>query len=150
VHTFNTMAPTSPQGRSVPSDDELDNILRDIAEGKDVTGTTDSQTQQYLPKESYGDGLGIDEEIIVTKKRIPIPKLDENRLLSDPGIPRLRKISKERLRFKGKGHEVWQLPCVRCRRSDFDSMATSPACSTCTNCGSTTCTPAPSSPTLSP
>jgi replication fork protection complex subunit Csm3/Swi3 len=50
--------------------------------------------------------LGIDEEIIITKKRIPIPKLDDNRLLSDPGIPRLRKISKDRLRFKGKGHEV--------------------------------------------
>jgi hypothetical protein len=28
------------------------------------------------------------------------------RLLSQAGIPKLRRITKERLRFKGKGHEV--------------------------------------------
>ncbi|KAF2084999.1 Swi3-domain-containing protein, partial [Saccharata proteae CBS 121410] len=49
--------------------------------------------------------LGIDEEITIAKKRQPIAKLDDNRLLSSAGIPKLRKISKERLRFKGKGHE---------------------------------------------
>jgi replication fork protection complex subunit Csm3/Swi3 len=103
------MAPVSPHGRNTPSDDELDNILRDIAEGKDLTGTADTQTQSYVSKKgsgAAGDGLGIDEEIIVSKTRIPIPKLDEKRLLSEPGVPRLQKISKERLRFKGKGHEV--------------------------------------------
>jgi len=30
----------------------------------------------------------------------------EDRLLSPAGIPKLRRITKERLRFKGKGHEV--------------------------------------------
>lgn len=40
-----------------------------------------------------------------------MPSLDdersiENRLLSPAGIPKLRRIAKDRLRFKGKGHEV--------------------------------------------
>ena len=64
----------------------------------------------------------MDEEIKVTRKRAPVAKLDEARsasrshhcdsplimlysLLSNPGIPKLRKISKS-IRFKGKGHEV--------------------------------------------
>ncbi|GAM87997.1 hypothetical protein ANO11243_060260 [Dothideomycetidae sp. 11243] len=46
----------------------------------------------------------IDEEIVVTKKRQPIAKLDETRILSSSGILKLRKISKQ-MRFKGKGHE---------------------------------------------
>ncbi|OAG41632.1 hypothetical protein AYO21_04096 [Fonsecaea monophora] len=54
--------------------------------------------------------LGLDEEVKITKKRKPISKLDEARLLSAPGIPKLRtdarsgKFSKK-LRLKGKGHE---------------------------------------------
>ncbi|KIW95475.1 uncharacterized protein Z519_04060 [Cladophialophora bantiana CBS 173.52] len=54
--------------------------------------------------------LGLDEEVKVTKKRKPISKLDEARLLSAPGIPKLRadacsgKFS-QKLRLKGKGHE---------------------------------------------
>ncbi|KAH8732529.1 chromosome segregation in meiosis protein 3 [Phaeosphaeriaceae sp. PMI808] len=102
------MAPTSPQKRNIQSDDELDDILNGIVEGREVSSINDTQTRpDYGSKVSgtLGDGLGIDEEIVITKKRIPIPKLDDNRLLSDPGIPRLRKISKERLCFKGKGHE---------------------------------------------
>lgn len=52
-------------------------------------------------------GLGIDEEIEVTRKpRAPRVKLDENRLLSAAGIPKLRKKAKNHLKFKGKGHEV--------------------------------------------
>ena len=31
---------------------------------------------------------------------------DLNRLFSSAGIPKLKKITKDRLRFKGKGHEV--------------------------------------------
>ncbi|TVY59470.1 Chromosome segregation in meiosis protein 3 [Lachnellula cervina] len=50
-------------------------------------------------------GLGIDEEIEVTRKpRAPRVKLDEHRLLSKNGIPKLRKKAKN-LKFKGKGHE---------------------------------------------
>jgi replication fork protection complex subunit Csm3/Swi3 len=105
------MAPASPQAHNIPSDDELDDILNGIVEGRDVpsANTNGDQTRSNLASKgsgTAGDGLGIDEEIVVTKQRIPIPKLDDNRLLSGPGIPRLQKISKERLRFKGKGHEV--------------------------------------------
>ncbi|KAJ5201599.1 uncharacterized protein N7498_006262 [Penicillium cinerascens] len=50
-------------------------------------------------------GLGLDEEVKVTKKRQPVAKLDEGRLLSQPGIPKLRRAAKQKLRFKGKGHE---------------------------------------------
>ncbi len=60
-------------------------------------------------KENFG-GLGLDEEVKITKKRIPNPKLDEHRLLSEPGIPKLRALSRsgkvaKKLHFKGKGHE---------------------------------------------
>ena len=56
----------------------------------------------------------IDEEIKITKQRKKIPKLDADRLLSDPGIPKLRKLVrpgagaidfKKKLRLKGKSHE---------------------------------------------
>ncbi|TID25315.1 Choline oxidase [Venturia nashicola] len=46
-----------------------------------------------------------DEEIKITKKRQPVAKLDDTRLLADPGIPKLQRISKQRLKFRGKGHE---------------------------------------------
>ncbi|KZM26408.1 chromosome segregation in meiosis- protein [Ascochyta rabiei] len=89
------------------SGDELDDILNGIAsEGGHVQSQAELSDSRTTNNNSNTDaGLGIDEEIVVTKKRIPIPKLDEARLRSEPGIPRLRKISKERLRFKGKGHE---------------------------------------------
>ncbi|KAF2863708.1 Swi3-domain-containing protein [Piedraia hortae CBS 480.64] len=47
----------------------------------------------------------VDAEVQVRKKRKPIPKLDEARLLSDPGVARLRQVSRKSLKFKGKGHE---------------------------------------------
>lgn len=100
------MASTDLQAHDTAAHDELDDILNGITKDLESSSTAD-QTQSY-PNKASGHGLGIDEEIIITKKRIPIPKLDDNRLLSEPGIPRLRKISKERLRFKGKGHEVWK------------------------------------------
>jgi replication fork protection complex subunit Csm3/Swi3 len=110
------MAAKSANARPLPTDDELDAILNGIEEDRDIPSTSDNQARSNVASKSSGtagDGLGIDEEIVITKKRIPIPKLDDNRLCSDPGIPRLQRISKERLRFKGKGHEVrskvWQL-----------------------------------------
>lgn len=93
------MAPTNPP---LTSGDELDDILSGIA----AEGGYQTEPVASKPTNNADAGLGIDEEIVVTKKRIPIPKLDDVRLRSEPGIPRLRKISKERLRFKGKGHEV--------------------------------------------
>ncbi|KAH7346128.1 replication fork protection component Swi3-domain-containing protein [Pyrenochaeta sp. MPI-SDFR-AT-0127] len=96
------MAPTSPQTHDAPGDDELDDILNGIVEGRDIPKSDEFSSNR---KSDTTGALGIDEEIVITKKRTPIPKLNDERLLSDPGIPRLRKISKERLRFKGKGHE---------------------------------------------
>ena len=56
------------------------------------------------------DALGLDDEVKVVKKRKPVVKLDEARLLSQPGIPKLRALARSRsiaskLRLKGKGHE---------------------------------------------
>ncbi|KAH7139271.1 chromosome segregation in meiosis protein 3 [Dendryphion nanum] len=91
---------------NIPSDDELDDILNGIIDGKDVFDTSEQpQTSSEKPVGVKDDALGLDEEIKIVKKRQPIPKLDDNLLLSAAGIPRLRRISKERLRFKGKGHE---------------------------------------------
>lgn len=57
-------------------------------------------------KRKDATGLGIDQEVSVSKKpRVPRVKLDEARLLSDNGIPKLRKKA-QTLKFKGKGHEV--------------------------------------------
>ncbi|KAJ5498405.1 hypothetical protein LT330_009963 [Penicillium expansum] len=50
-------------------------------------------------------GLGLDEEVKVAKKRQPVAKLDEGRLLSQPGIPKLRHTARQKLKFKGKGQE---------------------------------------------
>ncbi|KAK3679458.1 chromosome segregation in meiosis-related protein [Recurvomyces mirabilis] len=46
----------------------------------------------------------VDEEIKIRKPRKPVPKLDENLLLSDRGIIALRRQAR-RLKLKGKGHE---------------------------------------------
>ena len=67
------------------------------------------RTADDANKENFG-GLGLDEEVKITKKRIPNPKLDEQRLLSEPGIPKLRALARsgkiaKKLDFKGKGHE---------------------------------------------
>jgi len=57
-------------------------------------------------KRKEPDTLGIDEQIDLKKKpRVPRVKLDDARLLSDKGIPRLQKMA-PRLKLKGKGHEV--------------------------------------------
>jgi replication fork protection complex subunit Csm3/Swi3 len=105
----NNMAPGSPQTRNDDFDDDLDEILKDVLNPTNVVQSTEQPTQPepWRSKKSDAAGaLGVDEEIIITKKRQPAPKLDDQRLLSEPGVPRLRKISKDRLRFKGKGHEV--------------------------------------------
>lgn len=104
------MAPADPQTHNDDFDDDLDDILRDVVEPEKVVPSTEPPTQpEPWRKNRYQAAdadLGVDEEIVIAKKRQPAPKLDDQRLLSDPGIPRLRKISKDRLRFKGKGHEV--------------------------------------------
>ncbi|KAJ5090420.1 Chromosome segregation in meiosis protein 3 [Penicillium argentinense] len=72
-------------------------------------GANESQADNANDKPQNGDpsslGLGLDEEVKVTKKRQPVAKLDENRLLSQLGVPKLRRAAKQKLKFKGKGHE---------------------------------------------
>jgi replication fork protection complex subunit Csm3/Swi3 len=97
--------------RDRPSDDDLDDILRGTMNDEDIfdTSNIEAQVQARLPKKQKPVGpdvLGLDEEIKITKKRQPIPKLDGKLLASYAGIPKLRKMSKDRLKFKGKGHEV--------------------------------------------
>lgn len=143
------MATASPPNNGIPDDDELDAILNGTLDGRDIfdTSNIEAQIQNSRPqKQSEGDaGLGIDEEIKIVKKRQPIPKLDEDRLLSDPGIPKLRRISKDRLRFKGKGHEVMSCMCLTFKLLlTSRSTATLPGCSICISCGSMTFTHVPS------
>ena len=78
-------------------DDAVEDFLKDLPLDKENTNNTAAAAQEPTKD--------IDEEITVKKKRKPNPKLDEARLLSDAGIPRLRKITKSRLKFRGKGHE---------------------------------------------
>ncbi|RMD41429.1 hypothetical protein DV735_g3712, partial [Chaetothyriales sp. CBS 134920] len=66
--------------------------------------------KRKLDEDKKNLSLGIDEEVKVVKKRQPIAKLDEARLLSERGIPRIRRLARsgkiaKSLRFKGKGHE---------------------------------------------
>ena len=69
---------------------------------KDLPIEKDQDNRNNTTSEPTKD---IDEEVKVKKQRKPIPKLDDNRLLSQEGIPRLRKITKSRLKLRGKGHE---------------------------------------------
>lgn len=86
----------------------LDDVFRDVDTNMHApTAPRATAIPSRTKKDSHKvDSLGIDEEVKVQRKRTPIPKLDEERLLSQAGIPKLRRITKERLRFKGKGHEV--------------------------------------------
>ncbi|KAI1658764.1 Swi3-domain-containing protein [Daldinia decipiens] len=73
-----------------------------FAESGDEAPSNDTAQSK---KRKDATGLGIDEAVAVQKKvRAPIVKLDEGRLLSDKGIPRLRRKARD-LKFKGKGHE---------------------------------------------
>ncbi|MCJ1281224.1 chromosome segregation in meiosis- protein [Xylographa opegraphella] len=121
-------APTSTTTSLPPPGDDLDDLFNYDVETDDVfrdyNPAMDAPVQSTTPPQPKATDLGIDEEIQVTKKRKPIAKLDETRrvdatpfiallktltgpyrLLSQAGIPKLRRITKERLRFKGKGHE---------------------------------------------
>ena len=75
------MAATKLGAPNVPLIDDLDDSLFDYDVDdafRDVDTNMDVPAVRAKSKED-GAGLGIDEEIKVTKKRAPIPKLDENR-----------------------------------------------------------------------
>ncbi|MCJ1460032.1 chromosome segregation in meiosis- protein [Mycoblastus sanguinarius] len=84
-------------------DYDVSDVFRDVDTNMEVP-TSQKPVVNADGKENTA-GLGIDEQIKVVKKRAPVVKLDENRLLSPAGVPKLRRIAKERLKFKGKGHE---------------------------------------------
>ena len=77
-------------------DQAVDDFMRDL--DFDNENTNANAAPQEPPKD-------IDEEVQVKKKRKPNPKLDEARLLSQNGVPKLRKLTRSKLRFRGKGHE---------------------------------------------
>ncbi|CZT50625.1 related to CSM3 Protein required for accurate chromosome segregation during meiosis [Rhynchosporium secalis] len=106
--------------RPLPTDgptaggDEFDDLFNYDADINDpfsdnyvVPGAKERQREKDAEtKAKGGANLGIDEEVEVTRKpRAPRVKLDENRLLSANGIPKLRNRAKNRLKLKGKGHE---------------------------------------------
>ena len=107
-HHLDFIMTASPEPAGSPHDV---NDLFDYDVGLDeiFQGTNTSNDTSNAPKPA-GDpsslGLGLDEEVKVTKKRQPVAKLDEGRLLSQPGIPKLRRAAKQKLKFKGRGHEV--------------------------------------------
>ncbi|KAK5082331.1 chromosome segregation in meiosis- protein [Lithohypha guttulata] len=70
--------------------------------------TTLSPRKRKAEEDVFGGN--IDEEVKITRQRKKIPKLDADRLLSEPGLPKLRTQirsgqMKRKLRLKGKGHE---------------------------------------------
>lgn len=92
--------------------DEVDDFsdygvnLQDVFRDVDVNMDIPTSLQAASANSKSGSlELGIDEEIKILKKRQTVPKFDENRLLSQAGIPKLRRLAKDRLKFKGKNHE---------------------------------------------
>ncbi|RAL13616.1 Chromosome segregation in meiosis protein 3 [Aspergillus homomorphus CBS 101889] len=84
-----------------------DNPLFDYDAGLDAAwqqSPTDSSKKPY-DEDTTAPILGVDDKIKVSKHRRLAAKLDESRLLSHSGIPKLRRTSKQRIKLKGKGHE---------------------------------------------
>ncbi|KAI9891063.1 MAG: chromosome segregation in meiosis- protein [Vezdaea aestivalis] len=104
-------------GAPIVASDELDDLYNYDVENDDVFGATAQATTSSAQVTSVaglnsrkrpaidGDRLGIDEEIKVLKRRAPMVKLDERLLCSQKGLPELQTRVKDRLKFKGKGHE---------------------------------------------
>ncbi|KAI9798914.1 MAG: hypothetical protein M1825_004927 [Sarcosagium campestre] len=91
--------------------DELDDMfdydagMAEMFQDVDTSLNAPAEPSGPANRKRPADDLGIDEEVQITKKKRVNVKLDEEKLLSQQGIPKLRRIAKERLRFKGKGHE---------------------------------------------
>lgn len=80
------MSATDVGARNVPPVDDLDDslfdydvgdVFRDVDTNMDVSAVHKPAARADIAEN--GAGLGIDEEIKVTKKRAPAPKLDENK-----------------------------------------------------------------------
>ncbi|CDM26709.1 hypothetical protein DTO013E5_7083 [Penicillium roqueforti] len=100
-------ANVSERGSSPTADDLNDLFDYDIGLDEIIPDNNAPNTNSTKAS-GIGDsalGLGLDEEVKVAKKRQPVAKLDEGRLLSQPGIPKLRHTARQKLKFKGKGYE---------------------------------------------
>ncbi|KKY17573.1 putative replication fork protection component [Phaeomoniella chlamydospora] len=97
-------------------DDVFDNYMVDSDEDPfrdlDTTlegpkDTTNNTKKRKTTSDDENDRLGVDEKVKVIKKRMPVPKLDEARLLSQAGLPKLKASFRSKLapKLKGKGHE---------------------------------------------
>ncbi|CAK7272910.1 Antiviral helicase ski2 [Sporothrix epigloea] len=101
----------SPNARRLPqhaAESFSDYIPEDFADFGGLFSEDEQTGAAAKAKQAKADGttgLGIDAEVSVKKRaREPRVKLDESRLLSEKGIPALRKQARV-LKFKGKGHE---------------------------------------------
>ncbi|EXF77546.1 chromosome segregation in meiosis protein 3 [Colletotrichum fioriniae PJ7] len=91
--------------RTVPEYDDLDVYNVDDDFDDPFKSPPPEAKDASTNKRKQAEALGLDEEVEVAKRvRVPRVKLDEARLLSDNGIPKLRKRAGN-LKFKGKGHE---------------------------------------------
>ncbi|TRX87985.1 hypothetical protein FHL15_011126 [Xylaria flabelliformis] len=97
--------PSAPPANPANALDNYDVDDDPFADSGDDVAQKDGSVDAQSKKRKDASGLGIDEAVSVSKKpRVPRVKLDENRLLSENGIPKLRSKAKN-LKFKGKGHE---------------------------------------------
>ncbi|KAK2038020.1 replication fork protection component Swi3 [Colletotrichum somersetense] len=85
--------------------DDLDNYDVDDIDDPFQSPPPEAKDDSSKNKRKKAEVLGLDEEVEVAKRvRVPRVKLDEALLLSEKGIPKLRKRAAN-LRFKGRGHE---------------------------------------------
>ncbi|KAK4190591.1 replication fork protection component Swi3-domain-containing protein [Podospora australis] len=96
-----TKATKATKASNAPKD-PIDDYLLDWGSDSDLGSP--KQKQNGDKKRKGDDILGLEKEIDKKKSRIPRVKLDDTRLLSDKGIPKLRK-NVSKLKLKGKGHE---------------------------------------------
>ncbi|CCF46554.1 chromosome segregation in meiosis protein 3 [Colletotrichum higginsianum] len=90
--------------RAIPEYDDLDNYNVDDIDDPFRSPPPEAKNSS-TNKRKKAEALGLDEEVEVVKRaRVPRVKLDEARLLSENGIPKLRKRA-AKLEFKGKGNE---------------------------------------------
>ena len=89
------MAATDVGKHDLPPVDDVDDSLFDYDVGdvfRDANISMDvPAAQKYAARtdrNEKGVGLGIDEEIKVTRKRVPVPKLDESRFAPSTGQTR--------------------------------------------------------------
>ncbi|KAF2724496.1 Swi3-domain-containing protein [Polychaeton citri CBS 116435] len=83
-----------------PMVDDYDAAVSDFLRDLPQHGNDKANEVPAPPKDDDDE-----EEIQIKRQRKPVAKLDENLILSQQGVPKLRKVAKSRLKFKGKGHE---------------------------------------------